>query len=224
MSIIEEFEKTKEIRGIIFPAYMDEHKLIISGPPGSGKSTILEKIRGWGEEGYIDITYKNWWKLPMLSYRPRELHFGLPVVNQEKAMAIYEVEDFGDGLEIDFERISLPPRKKGLFGLDWSKRMIFEFLVPPAAQLFEYRKARSEKGTHHVDANLTLEKVQHEVAAYRELALFFHRQGLLVYLRDDFGGNPKHFTEVVTFKNPTMFKAVLNAGQKKDTRSHKWQS
>ena len=158
----------------------------------------------------------------MLSYRPRELHFGLPLVGQENATAIYEIEKFSDGLQMDFERICLPPRKKGLFALDWSRRIIFEFLVPPAEKLFEYRKKRAEKGTHHVDANLTFDKVQHEVSFYKELALFFHRNGLLVYLRDNFDSKPKYFTEVVTFKNPTLFKAVLNVGQKSDTRSHKW--
>ena len=222
MSVIEEFTEIKEIRGVSFPKYLDEHKLIITGPPGSGKSTILNKIRGWGEEGYVDISFKNWWKLPMLTYRPRELHFGLPFVNHEKAMAIYEIEKFSDNLVIDFNRIQLPPRKKGLFALDWSKRIIFEFLLPPAEQLFEYRKIRAEKGTHHVDANLTLEKIQHEVNTYKELALYFHRQGLLVYLRDGFGSKPKYFTEVIKFKNPTLFKAVLNVGQKPDSRSHKW--
>ena len=222
MSITEEFTDTKEIRGVFFPKYLDEHKLIITGPPGSGKSTILSKIRGWGEEGYIDISSKNWWKLPMLSYRPRELHFGLPMVNQSKAMAIYEIEEFTDALQIDFARIQLPPRKKGLFALDWSKRIIFEFLVPPAEMLFEYRLKRAERGTHHVDVNVTLDKVQNEVNFYKELALFFHRSGLIVYIRDNFDAKPKFFTEVVTFKNPTMFKAVLNVGQTQDTRSHKW--
>lgn len=222
MPIIEECNQTKEVRGVLFPSYLDEHKLIITGPPGSGKSTILRTIRGWGEEGYIDISYKNWWKLPMLSYRPRELHFGIPLIGQKHTVAIYEIDHFDDNLEIDFNRIHLPPRKKGLFSLDWSRRIIFEFLVPPPEILFECRKLRAEKGTHHVDVNLTLEKIQQEVNIYKELALYFHRNGLLVYIRDGFGGVPKHFTEVVTFKNPTLFKAVLNVGKEPDVRSHKW--
>ena len=222
MAIIEEFAEIKEIHGVFFPKYLDEHKLIISGPPGSGKSTILSKIRGWSEEGYIDISSKNWWRMPTLTYRPRELHFGLPFVNQEKAKAIYEIENFHDDLKIDYERIHLPPRKKGIFSLNWSRRIIFEFLVPPATKLFECRIKRAKKGTHHVDVDLTLDKVQHEVEFYKELALYFHRNGLLVYLRDDFDAKPKFFTEKVRFKNTSLFKAVLNVGNQTDTRSNKW--
>lgn len=223
MAVVKEFDHIKEIRGVFFPKYLDEHKLIVTGPPGSGKSTILGKIRGWSEEGYVDITYRNWWKLPLMTYRPRELHFGLPLVNQRKALAIYEITTFEEELAIDFARIQLPPRKKGLFSLNWSRRIVFEFLLPPAEILFEYRAKRAEKGTHHVDVDLTLDKVQREVDLYKELALFFHRSGLLVYIRDNFVSKPKHFTEPVSFKNPTLFKAVLNVGKNANkVQSHKW--
>lgn len=222
INITEPYPETKEIRGVLFPKYLDEYKLIITGPPGSGKSTILSKIRGWGEEGYIDISVKGWWKHPTLTYRPRELHFGLPLVNRKVSKAIYEIEDFGDNFAVDFERIQIPPRKRGLFSVNWANRIIFEFMVPPPNKLFEYRKIRAKKGTHHVDVSLTLERIQHEVAVYKELALFFHRRGLIVYLRDDFGSKPKYFTETVAFKNPSVFRSILNVRQKPDMRSHKW--
>ena len=115
MPIIAEFDEIKEIRGVWFPKYLDEHKLIVTGPPGSGKSTLLRQIRGWGEEGYIDIATKNWWKNPLLSFRPRELHFGLPLVNHKKSLAIYEMNELKENVEIDFGRIFLPSKKKGTF-------------------------------------------------------------------------------------------------------------
>ncbi len=222
MSVIEECAEIKEIRGIYFPKEMDEHRLIITGPPGSGKSTILTQIRGWPEEGYIDISSQGWWKHSSLSFRPRELHFGLPLVNMDKTLPIYEINEFEENLEIDFGRIQLPPRKSGLFAINWSRRICFEFLVPPAEILFEYRIKRASKGTHHVDAGITLARVKREVNIYKQVALFFHRSGLRVHLRDGFGCKPKYFTELVILKNPTLFKTILGGHNKVEKQSYQW--
>ena len=193
-------EKISEVhtrKGIEFPAFLDTKKLIITGPPGCGKTTILNAIGGWPEEGYLDISSKDWWKSPILHHRPRELHFGLPFVGFEKAVPVYDAYTLDDSsyLEIDFFRIPMPPPKTHLFSADFRGRFVFEFILLPAEKTYELRKERSRLGTHHVDDGLTLNKVREELFFFKQLALFFHQNGLTVYIRDDLNGAPKHIRE-----------------------------
>jgi len=68
---------------------------------------------------------------------------------------------------------------------------VFEFLLPPAEILFQRRKERSQRFTHHVDEqNLNIEIVVNQLLVYQQLALYFHRQGLNVYIREDTDGMP----------------------------------
>ena len=42
-----------------------------------------------------------------------------------------------------------------------------------------------------MDQGVTLEQVEKQVAVYRDAALYFHRAGMLTYVRDEFDGVPK---------------------------------
>ncbi len=193
----DEIEDLKLIKGIPFPRWLEKKKLIVTGPPGCGKTTILNAIGGWPEEGYLDLSSKEWWKAPNLMQRPRELHFGLPFVGFAKAVPVYDTDTLDDAsyLEIDFLRIPIPPARRHLLSADFRSRFVFEFILLPSETTLELRKNRAGSGTHHVDDNLTLAKVQEELYFYRQLALFFHDSGMTVYVREDLNGNPRRISE-----------------------------
>lgn len=187
----------KTVNGIQFPNDLDIHKLIISGPPGSGKTTILKSIKGWPEEGYLDISSKDWWKSPNLAHKPRELHFGVPFKGYQKAVPVYDIQslDHFSYLELDLFRIPTPQPKKNFLSADFRKKMVFEFNLLAPEKLFALRKKRAEQGSHHVDATLNLEQIEEEACLYKTLALFFHQSGMNVYIRDELGGPPKRILD-----------------------------
>ncbi|MBF0445991.1 MAG: GAF domain-containing protein [Magnetococcales bacterium] len=201
---LEEIRETKTEGGILFPRNLSPQQLIITGPPGSGKTTILEAINGWPEEGYIDVSMDDWWRSPTLANRPRELHFGVPFMGYEKAVPVYDVDSLDDTsyLEIDFMRVRLPPPKGNIISGNFRKKLVIEFILLPAEELFKLRKKRSKKGTHHVDKELTLHQVTEESDFYSALALYFHQSGMKVYVRDRLGGPPMRIKDESEQDNP----------------------
>jgi hypothetical protein len=202
--ILEEITETKVEGNIPFPRDLNPQQLIITGPPGSGKTTILNAIKGWPEEGYVDTSANDWWKSPSMANRPRELHFGVPFIGFEKAVPVYDVDSLDDSsyLEIDFLRVRLPPPKGTLLSGNFRKKIVVEFILLPPKTLYELRKKRSEKGTHHVDENLTLNQVTEESEFYNALALYFHQSGMKVYVRDRLGGPPMRIKDESTQDDP----------------------
>lgn len=183
--ILEPIKELQTIRGIDLPIGLEYLQLVVTGPPGAGKSYYIEQIRGWPNEGYLDLSKKNWWKNQTLVFRPREVHLGLPFCGLDEAMTVFDKEYLGrrPPPEIDFQRIKIPPERRFFFETDWRHRYIFEFLIPSAATIYQQRLARQDQGYFPVDDNLSLEMVRQQVAVYREIALYLHRAGLNVYVR-----------------------------------------
>ena len=186
------YSDIQKIKGISFPAHISLNQLLITGPPGSGKSMMVSKLGGWPEEGYIDLSLKRWWTASSLSFKPREVHLGFPFVGIEPALAVFEPAwlSLEDKPAIDTSRIVIPPVKRYFFSVDWFKRHIFEFQLPPAELLLEYRLARQKRVTHHVDQGLEHSTIEQQLRAYQAAALFLHNSGFTVYCRESTDGEP----------------------------------
>ena len=187
---VAEIRDLQVIRDVRFPAGVKFRQIIVTGPPCSGKSTLVRRLGGWPEEGALDLAEKSWWKSRILTFRPREVHFLFPFTGLRESYAVFDREWTERPAEIDFDRIRVPPPRRGLFGTDWRNRYAFDFQLPDPERLFGVLEKRRRAGTHRVDASVTLELVQRQVRVYAELARFFHRSGMLAWVRVRFDGPP----------------------------------
>ena len=180
----------QRIREVAVPVTVKFRQIIVTGPPCSGKSTLVKRLGGWPEEGYLDLAQARWWTSRILTFRPREVHFGIPFENFADSHAVFDPEWVSRPSPIDFSRIRLPPPKRGRLSIDWRARYTFDFQLPPPGRIYAISRERMRTGTPPIDTSLTLELVQRQVSAYAELAGFFHRNGMLVWVRDRFDGPP----------------------------------
>ncbi|EXJ15963.1 putative GAF sensor protein [Imhoffiella purpurea] len=186
----------------------EEHfgQILVTGPPGSGKSTLIRHLGGWPEEGYIDISLNGWWRAKSLAFRPREIHLGLPFEGHREALSLFDEAWLRDWrrLRLDRTRILLPPRKRRFYSADWRHRFVFEFLLPPPPAIVADRTERARLGTHPIDRRIDAGQIAAQVRLYAQVALHFHRQGMIVHLReraedppqriDDHGATEPHLT------------------------------
>lgn len=191
-----EVEELQSIRNIRFPADVSFRQLLVTGPPGVGKTTLVEAIGGWPEEGFLDLTARNWWRSRVLAIRPRQLHLGLPFHGYRTGRSVFDPvwDDRGGLPELDLDRILLPPLGRRD---PWSlrRRYVFDFLLPPPKAVFEARSERSDRHSHQVDETLSLQRVRDQLDASWRVAEHLHRAGIPVFIRDSFGGAPKTFSD-----------------------------
>ncbi len=181
----EPIEDLQTIKGLCFPTHVRFRQLLITGPPGSGKSTLIRRIGGWSEEGYIDLGMPRWWTAQSLALRPREIHLGVPCTGHEHGLAVYDPEwvDPPTPPALELDRIKIPPIKRYFFSVDWRGRYVFEFLLPPPRLIFEWRSKRARLGTHHIDTAISLALIEKQVETIQLVAWHLHRNGLNVYVR-----------------------------------------
>jgi hypothetical protein len=182
----------QNIKGILFPSELRFRQLVVTGPPGSGKTTLVKRIKGWPEEGYIDISVRGWWKSQAMALRPREVQLGLPFVGVKEGLALFEPEWLArcQDLRLEPGRIRLPPPKRFFWDADWSRRFVFEFLLPPPELVLERRLARARQGTHPVDKFLDLAHIRRQMDIFAAVAAHFQHSGMGVYVREDVDAAP----------------------------------
>ena len=186
-----EVEEIEWIKGVAYPRGVHFRGIIITGPPSSGKSTLVQKLGGWPEEGYIDLAQDHWWRSRILTFRPREVHFGIPFRGIRESLSVFDPAWLASSALVDFRRIQIPPRKHLFFQFDWRARFIFDFQLPPVQSLYTIRTQRAATPTHPVDKRLSLDVVERQSAVYEQLASHFHRSGMRVIVRTEFGGMPR---------------------------------
>jgi hypothetical protein len=187
-----EVESVYQVQGVPIPVGVRFVDILVTGPFGSGKTTMVETIGGWSGETYVDLAAVNWWRNRLLFSKPREIHFGIPFVGNPAP-----VSGSWPDKPIDEDRIQLPGYKTRFYHTNWRSRFVFDIQIPSAETIYARRRGRAERGTHPVDADLSFDSIAAEVSAYTAIALHLHKNGFRVFVRSTIMGQPRTFNHQV---------------------------
>jgi len=190
-----EVEQTDWIKGVAYPANVRYRDIVITGPPCSGKSTLVQKLGGWPEEGYIDLASSHWWYSRVLTFRPREVHFAIPFAGHDESVTVFDQHWLEAPSAIDFGRIQIPPGKAWFLQTDWRKHYLFDFQLPPVEHICAILHRRAQDGSHPRDRIYSDADVARQVRVYEELAGHFTRCGMRVVVRSEFAGMPRRVVD-----------------------------
>lgn len=192
---LEEVTPRQEIRGVLLAGQHKFRQFLFVGPPASGKSTIIEKLRGWPEEGTLDLTKAHWWTDQQLNLRPRELHLGLPFQGFPTGMTAFAepILMAESPPELEMGRLRIPPERGGFLGTRWRSRYVFDFLLPEPEVLLERQTARAPRQSHPADRFASPHVVHRQWRWFDTVARYLHLNGLPVVVRRGWDSPPMRF-------------------------------